>query len=560
MATSTETDEEFTVDKLDSSVFLKFVAQQAISQRDTTANATKITAQTNAIRNATEENVAAVRAAASASEIASTAMHGRAAETDAVNALAKSYLGLNPNEAAFRLQSLAQTRVEAYDKTNEIAAQIRDKQQATLLSDPIGFINAQFTLPADIAQHNYYAGLHNRAESEYDGIVASGTATGQMNKALAATTSLAEAQADIQKIRAVAKEKEAALAIQGAQLQISGVQALQQLSDSQLNKAQLNVSVYAQEENMKLQREQFAGLQEDRRLRREAAADARRTKQDIAAEEEQVVTAYNLSAIRYGYAQLPRSVILARLKRAGADGDLVRAATSAGENLMIAGPNAENVPVGTNAVETATFFHSLGANPVGTTASTVVFLKNKLVDFAADPRVAITKNPGERAAIINKLLLLDAERQQSVIRGNEPNIYAAITPLALAQAVPALLNKQHKFLQETVFPMSEAAPNQPVKDEAIVAAALVAIQKDPSRLNEIVITLGSYYSAAAQANNKLKGYATMGLPLQFGYNAQIESNVLDLTDTLALRRYVMVKGLNYLPTLLGGPVPRQPPQ
>jgi hypothetical protein len=548
------TTEEPTADKLDSSVFLKFVAQQAITQRDTTNAATQVAAQNQIISGATEEQIAGVRAAASADAMASTAVQGRMAETDAANALAKSFLGLNPQEASFRLENLASTQREAYDKANEIAIQIRDKKSATLLSDPIGYINAQFTLPADVAQYNYYAGLHNNAEAEYKSIVDSGTNTGQMNKALQATTSVAEGEAAIAKIRAIAAEKEAVLKIQGAQLQVSGVKELQQLSVSALNQRNLAVSVYEGEQRMKFQREQFAALQEQRRLAREAAALNRKSKEDAIADEDQMVAAYNLAAARDGYAELPRSVILARAKRAGADGELVRLAITRGENLLLAPGNGENVPVGKNAVESALYYSHTGGTPVGTTASTVNFLKNRMADLAADSRVAIAKNPEEKAAIINKLLQEDAAKQQLAIRPNEPNIYAALPPLALAQAVPALLNKQFAFLQQTVYPMSEAAPGQPIKDDAIVAAALVEIKKNPSRLNEIVTTLGTYYSAAATANNKLKGYAQVGLPLQSGYMAQIGKEVMDLTDTLALRRYMMVKGLAYNNPLLFGPV------
>lgn len=551
MAGNTAT-EEPTADKLDSNVFLNFVAQSALTQRKTTETATRVAIQNDAISNATEEGIAAVRAASSADEIASTAMRGRKAETDSANALAKSFLGLNPNEAAFRLQNLASTREEAYNKANEIAAQIRDKKQATLLNDPIGFINAQFTLPADIAQHNYYASLHNNAAEEYDGIVESGTKTGQMNKALEATTSAVEAQAELDKIKALAKEKEATLTIQGAQLQIQGAQALQQLSTAQLNQAHLRVSVFGEEESMKLRREQFAALQEQRKFAREEAATRKTAKESALADEEQMVAAYNLAAARDGYAQLPKSVILARVKRAGADGEIVRMAITRGENLLLAG-SSEAVPVGTTAVESALYYNKTGGTPVGTTATTVNFLRNRVADFAANPLVAAEKDPAARAAIVNKLLLADATKQLSVIRADEPNIYAALTPLALAQAVPSLLNKQFKFLQEAVFPMSEASPNIPISDDKILAAALVTVQKDPTRLNEVVTTLGSYYSAAAQANNKLKGYKEMGLPLQNGYNAQIGKSVMDLTDTLALRRYVMVKGLSYNNPLFGEP-------
>jgi hypothetical protein len=183
---------------------------------------------------------------------------------------------------------------------------------------------------------------------------------------------------------------------------------------------------------------------------------------------------------------------------------------------------------------------------VGTTASTVNFLKNRAADLASDTNVVMAKSPEEKAAVINKLLINDALRQQTAIRPNEPNIYASMPPLAVAQAVPALLSKQYKFLQETVYPMGEAAPNQPINDETILAAAMNTIQKDPSRLNEIVSSVGSYYSAAVLSNNKLRGYRENGLPLQDAYKAQIQNSarlggtgVVDLTDTLALREYFM---------------------
>jgi hypothetical protein len=186
-----------TAQKPDDNVVLQYLAKKGQADRDNAMAQLDMQKHIDSINNAQVEDMTSVIAAGDAEASISAAKQARLARTDLNNLQAQTFLGLNPQEGSFRLEELARQRTENYAKANETAKVIAEKKSSTLLNDPLGFILNQFTLPADIAAHNYYASLHNNAAEEFDGIVDAGTKVGNENRSLAAATSAAEATGEL---------------------------------------------------------------------------------------------------------------------------------------------------------------------------------------------------------------------------------------------------------------------------------------------------------------------------------------------------------------------------
>jgi hypothetical protein len=527
-----------------SNPILDFAAAKGEANRRSAENANQVERNNDTITNATQQDITAVENAASADQIVKAATDAAQLRTSADNAQAKVDLGLDRTKANYRLANLASQQADAYDKANAIAKVIADKQSATILSDPLGFINAQFTLPADIAQHNYYAGLHNSAASEYDSIVSQGTATAVENKALEATMTVAQAQADQDKIAAMSSKQTAEITKQGAQLNTQGIQALQSIQQGQLNNAHLAVSVADAQSRIQMQRAQFEAAQTNRALQQSMLVDRLNERKATIDEQNMTADNYNKAAARLGGATLPASIILARLKK----GDpVVSQFVRYGEDISINGDKAEGVIVATNPAQAGALYGSSKIIPSGTTASVMNYLASQVNSLASDQQVQGEKDGAGKMAVMNAKINGDVARQSSLISDSEPNIYAAPSIAAVVGSVPALVN--NGFVSGELMAKSKANPDMASSAKDIFAAGVVAIKSDPSRLDEVAAGISQFYSGAVHANNALKGYAENGLPTQKSYPAELPTGILgrnqtlDMTNPALVTRALMFKSL-----------------
>jgi len=521
-----------------SNPILNFAAQAAQTQARTIDNATAITAQNDAVNNATTQDLNAVDAAASAQQVVQAATDSVKLQTSSENASAKAMLGADPNAANYRLQSLQATQQDAYEKTQALSGIIAQKQSATLLSDPLGFINAQFTLPADIAQHNYYAGLHNAASQEYDDIVSKATNTAQENEKTAATMTAAQASANQDLITAKAAETKATIQQNAAQLNTKGILDLQTLNEQQLSNSATAVNVADAQTRIGLAQQQMALTNQTRLLQQQMLQERIDAKTASDSELADTAASYNTAAARLGGTPLPATVVAARLKRGDPTvSQFVRYGQDIGDN----GGNAEGVPVAATPAQAGALYTSSKIVPNGTTSSTMSYLAEKVNEFAGNSAIASEKDPNVRLGMINKLIDNDVTNQAKAISDNKPNIYAAPSVAALVSSVPALAN--NSFINGVLLPKAQANPDAPSSANDIVTAAVAAINKDPSQLNDVAQGIANFYNASIYYNNKMKGYGENGLPLQTNYLAQLNTGFLGRSQTLDLSNPTVVKTL-----------------
>ena len=526
---------------------VQYTAQKAITDANTAMNTLAVQKNNDLVANATSDQIAGVRAMSSAEGIVQAAMDSAKLQTSDANATQQQMLGLDPNAASYRLAQLNTQRIDSYNKTNELAKTIADKQSTTIFDDPLGYISNQFTLPADIAQHNYYAGLHNSAASEYEGIVQAGTATAQENLAMQRTMSTAQAAGNQQLIQAKAAQEAAKITAQGAQLNTQGILQLQSLTDQDLAHAASAVNIADAQARIKMQQAQFDAAQVQRKLSMQMLQERLDAKQATDAEQLDSYNQYQAAAARLGGTPLPQSVVIARLKK----GDpVVSQFVRYGQDLLdnkAQGGSGEGVIVATNPAQAGALYTSSHLIPTGTTAPVMSYVASLTNKLAASPDIQRDKDPNARLAAIGSKIVDDAtEQQQAIDDSKTGNIYAAPSIAAVIAAVPKAGLASNSFIQNTLVPLSAAAPNQVTPAKTIFAAGVTAVQDDPAQLNNVADGITKFYQAANAANNTLRGYSENGLPLQQGYKAAIptgflgRNQTLDLSNPSVVRRALMI--------------------
>lgn len=535
---------------------IDFIATKAKADADTQANRLTVLQNISAIQDATAEQLAGVKSYGDAMAIVSMAQESFKQETTFANAKAKAILGLDPNAANYRLEELSATRRSAYEATQATAKTIFEKQSATMFDDPVGWISAQFTLPTDIATHNYYAQQHNAAEQEFDSIVDSGTKVGQQTKALAATTSAAKADGELKEIAAETLAKSAEIKRQAAAFNIDGAKALQNLTEADLSHAQNLVSVKDAETRIALARAQFAATQEQRAFMNAERAKQLKAEKLVESDELQMTAEFNAAARAGGFAERSRSVVVAGMKRQ--DPTIVMAVNH-GSDLLHNNGNKGGVLVARNAADAAEYYLRVKANPQGTDSSTIRFLADVYSKSDTLPTIAAAKDPIAKRQLINTEIERVVKQQLLAIKDNEPNIYASPTVVALTNSVPFLLN--NTFIKETLLPISQANPTAPLSTESVLAAGQAVIKNDPSRLNEVVAGTAALFNASIKVNNEMKGYKENGLPLQNSYVASISTGLLgrnaniNVADPLQIKKHYMTRDLYNVPGFKFNAVP-----
>lgn len=500
------------------------------------------------IQDATAERIAGIEDGVNAALTISSEQELFKAKTTANTALASAYLGMNPDEANFRLAKLAATRAESYDRAMAVEDVIAKKKQATLLSDPLTWINAQFTLPADEAAYTHYANRHNAAEAEFNGIVNSGTATGQAYRALEAATSSALAQAKADAIVAQGTEQRAQAMIQGAQLNSQGALQLLQLKDHDLNRAETAVRLQQSAQQFEINKENLALTRIQRQLAVDAALDKKMEREEKAALEADIASKVNFAALHLGKPEMPPALIMSKLrseKASGIPGAMYKY-LRIGEDAANSGKaGIAGVSLG-SASETAALYKAGGVTPVGPEAPVIEFLVDSARAASTDLAIAGTKDKEAKENMINSVIVKKAgENLKRIDSTDSKNIYAAPATSALLTAVPSLA--AHKFITETLAPIAAANPTAPTTDAAILSAATTAIKADPKRLNEISTALEKYYNAAVDQNNTMKMYMEKGLPQQKDYSALLPVGmfgnkvVVNLADPIALKRMLLLQ-------------------
>ena len=507
---------------------VNYVAQLSQTQAASTEAATKIAAQNDIIANATQADVTGANAVASAKSMVQAATDSTQLQVSAAKLAEQTALGANSQAGNYRLDDLTAQREAAYSKTNELAKTIADKQSMTLLNDPLGFINAQFTLPADIAQHNYYAGIHNAAENEYNTIVNQADSTARMITATAATQTTAGALGAQQKITADNQQEIAKITTAGAGLAIKGAQDLNALSQQDLQNTAQTVSVADAQSRMKMQQANAAAMLTQRKVylgiledRLEAANTKMQGRTDA-------TNAYNMAAQAKGFPALPAEVIIRKLEQKD---PTTQQWVGAGQDMILNGNSAEGVPLAASPAAAGSLLAKTPRLiPTGTSAPVETWLAQTVAGFEANPEIAKEKDPEAKLASINTKLSAELQSQATSIVDGKFNINNAPPPAALLSAVPALAN--NSFIQSTIVPRVSADPNAPTRNNDLFMAGATTVANNPDQLSNVVDGIYGYYQAAINYNNKMTGRKELGIPLQVTYPAAIKTGFLGRTQTI----------------------------
>ena len=528
---------------------LNYLAEQGKAAAATTNNQTAMAVQQGIQANATKTDISGAENIAAGQAMAAASMDAVKLQTSAENANARTMLGADPLAANYRLQELTNQRTDAYNKANDIAKTIADKQSLTFINDPLGFINAQFTLPADIAQHNYYANLHNSAADEYTTIVSQTTATAQENTATAATMTTAAALAKQQEIQGQSQQAVAKAQQTGAQLAIEGISKQQALTDDQLNQAHMAVQVKDEQTRIAMQQANFGLVQAQKKIYLGILQDSLERKTAALEDQNAAVTAYNKAADKMGAPRLPATTVIAKLRQKDPQ---VAEVLAYGQRLQDALGTGETVPVSGSMAQAGALYNSTpGMVPTGTSAPTAKFLASTVAELHARPEIQAIKDPSSRLDSINATLSGVVATQAKTIYDDKPNVYSAPPAAALIAATPAL--SANSFVSSIVMPQAQANPSAAFKANDIVSAGIAAVAKDPSQLDSVAEGINKIGVAAVNYNNNLKGYQANNVPLQTNYPAALNTGMfggtqtVELTDLTAIKTLLMRKQFGTIP-------------
>ena len=477
-------------------------------------------------------------AASSAAQIARTAMGGAEATmsneknswqaaTDAKVAQTRADLGSDPTLQGSLsnqwLQRMNENAQKAYDSLDVI----QQKQSKTLLSDPLGFINAQFTLPADIATHDYYARKANVAEEQLNQITASSDANVIAINRAQQHTSTEFALAESDKAVQGAVFDNARLKSENAGRTIAGLNDLDNLTNKQLNIA---FQVHAAQ-NSDAQLEETKKLHTDNLALRQERLD-QKADSDAALELDR--QAYNMGQKRIGNPTIDDPKVWRAIYTRGYNRDPNFMNTlGIGQSLQANGGVTNGVAVGSSAGESALLYSASASNmkdnPVGS------FLRDQVTAVKSLP--GAPKDHTQLISAISDRAANEAKLQMANIDPSKGNIYSAPPPAVIVKARGL---DGDPFLDSVVKPLISQDPTTTINDDVMVGKAFdFAKSGGQGDIETAANGIAQYYKMAVLKNNLLNQYSENNLPSQVGYNAKINRATINLTDPIAVKRAII---------------------
>lgn len=428
---------------------------------------------------------------------------------------------------------------------------IKEKQGKTLLNDPIGFIEAQFSLPADVEAHNYYVRKHNIAEGRLNEVIGASNNAAIAIKQMEKRTSTEFALGKAQEAMALAAGNVAALKRQAAGDSIRGITEINNLNAKQADMVFRVHAMQNSDASLALQRKSQADAHADR----VAALAAKQESKDTLLEEQQAMMEYrNLGAKAIGKAPVTDLKMFMREYSMLGKTPEYQDMTARGYGMALNGGNLNGIPVAKDAGSAARNYASGGGtnltnNPVGSLLATIYS------DQKSHPTAP--KDPAAFAEVVNKVAVSTAENMRRSIDNsnpNSPNIYAA-PPVGVMFKSFAVMNDP--FMVATVKPMLDLNPSLQISDATMLAKAAEFAKGNKANFNMAAESITDYYKRASILNESNKLFAEHGLPPQKGYNARIDGRNINLTDITQVKRYLLSKSMptmfNPFPEYTGKP-------
>lgn len=411
---------------------------------------------------------------------------------------------------------------------------LREAQKVDFMSNPLGFISAQFELPTLAAQYNYHAGLSNSAEANIDSIVNNTTSAANMVAVTAKSTSTELAIAEGEKAAADFATQVAKIKADSAGQRIQGINVLNNMSAQDLDRSFKVRGAINDDKRLKLAEESNALQREARAFARQEAADKLEAKQTALDAVKQEMEAYNAGARRAGKVTFTDPKMFLATYNSNKNLPEFTNVLTSGKLIMMNDGVTNGVMVADNAGEAALIYASGQAQ--GPVAK---FLKKTLQDVKQVPTA-----PKDRQGLIGSVDNIAkelAKKQSSNIDQASPetNIYSAPPAAVVLQSKAT----NYPMINSVIRPMVEKNPSAPITDEMILSTAVAYAKKDKANFNEAAAALVSYYQAAVEHNNLTNQYTENGLPEQKKYPARVGGKIVDLTDPIQVKRHLLQESM-----------------
>lgn len=146
-------------------------------------------------------------------------------------------LGTNPQAETEILSSLISDKAQLFQQSRAELREIHRKQRTSLFSDPLGWLQAQFTLSDSVENYNAAATEHNLVSQQIDTLVSGTKEIEQMTNALAQTKTVASAEAAAVAARSTADLLANQSAIEALKTNADGIVRVQSMQQNALSNA-----------------------------------------------------------------------------------------------------------------------------------------------------------------------------------------------------------------------------------------------------------------------------------------------------------------------------------
>jgi hypothetical protein len=481
-------------------------------------------------------------AANSAAEVANTALGGAKqviaaqqeswkAATDSSVAAGRVAYGADPtkigSESNYWLGEMQANAHKAYTAMDAVKA----GQSKTLLNDPLGYIQAQFSLPADIDTFNYYAQKHNIAEESLNQTIAASDANVIATKRAEQTTSTEVAIAKGQEATQTAAYNLAQLQSKSAGERIKGLQELNAMSAQQASYALQAHQAANSDKSLALQAQAHADAQADRQIRIAQMQELMDQKTQKVDDLNYYTSAYNAGAKRVGKSEISADMFRRLAQQKSPEFQDIFAQ---GQQLLANDNGVSNgISVAGSAGHAAAIYASGGVQLTPGTVQSYLYdsyEKAKMDPAAPKDREAFVAGVG--ATAVSNAVKLEGKIDPKV--GN--NIYSAPPTASVMQAAGTATDP---FLAAVVKPLVDQDPNIKIPDDVMFGKAFDFAAKSKD-LNAAAAGVSAYYTQAVLKNNVEKQFSENGLPAQKGYNVVIEGRVVDATNPTSVKKAIMM--------------------
>ena len=413
------------------------------------------------------------------------------------------------------------------DAAYEAEKQLREAQKVDFMSNPLGFISAQFEIPTLAAQYNYHAGLTNSAEANLTSITQASNSA--VNAAVQAkrSTSANLAIAKGEEAAALNAAQVAEIKSKNAGLRIKGIEELNALSSRDLDRVFQVHQMQNSDASLQLQREAAD------RARKESAErlEMKNAQLDQVKYE---MEAYNAGARRTGKMTFSDPKMFLKAYESNKNlPEFINTLTS-GKMLVLNDGVNNGIMVADNAGE-ASMLYATGQ------ATTPIARMMKSQVMVEKQNVAAPKDRQGFAGHMTTRLTDIANTQLKSIDQTGPteNIYAAPPASIMLQAK----SLDSPFMNSVIRPLVESEPTGKINDAVIVSSALQYAKTSPANFNDAATSIVNYYRKAVLQNNAVNQYTENGLPAQKNYRARVDGKIVDLTDPVQVKRHLLTEQL-----------------